>query len=125
CGVGELAATEALVELTERSLVMRAPGRGFVLLETLRAFGAEQLDRTGSTAVVRTRHAHHFVPRVERADARLREPGRAAIAEVDAMLPELRAALGWLLEQGDVERAGRLVAALLDYGIMRLRPDVL
>ena len=47
------------------------------------------------------------------------------IAEIDAALPELRAALGWLLDHGEVELAGRLVAALLDYGFLRLRPDVL
>ena len=47
------------------------------------------------------------------------------IAEIDAALPELRAALGWLLDHDEVELAGRLVAALLDYGFLRLRPDVL
>ncbi len=40
-------------------------------------------------------------------------------------IPELRAALGWLLDHDQVELAGRLVVALLDYGFLRLRPDVL
>ena len=46
CGVGRGDVATLLSELVERSLVQRAPGRRYVLLETLRAFGAEQL--TGS-----------------------------------------------------------------------------
>ena len=34
-------------------------------------------------------------------------------------------ALTWLVEQGEVERAGRLVEALRLYALLRLRPDVL
>ncbi len=47
------------------------------------------------------------------------------LAEIDAALPELRHALGWLLDHGEVEHAGRLVSGLWDYGFLRLRPDVL
>ncbi len=47
CGVDVGLATSALDQLVERSLVMRAPGRRYVLLETLRAFGAEQLSADG------------------------------------------------------------------------------
>ncbi len=125
CGVDDLTADLALAQLTERSLVMRVPGGRFVLLETLRAFGAEQLAATGRTDLVRERHARHLVPWAEAVDRRLPEPGRSAIAELDAAVPELRAALGWLVDHGEVELAGRLVAALLDYGFLRLRPDVL
>ena len=54
------------------------------------------------------------------------EPGHPGIvAEIEATLPELRAALDWLLAHGEVEPAGRLVAAAFDYGMLRLRPDAL
>ena len=43
CGVGRGRRRHLAVQLVERSLVQRAPGRRYVLLETLRAFGAEQL----------------------------------------------------------------------------------
>ena len=46
CGDRSTDDGDALASLVERSLVMRAPGRRYVLLETLRAFGAEQLAAT-------------------------------------------------------------------------------
>jgi tetratricopeptide (TPR) repeat protein len=117
--------TAALGELGERSLVGRTPDRRHVLLETLRAFGAERLAASGRAELVGARHAQHFVDRAERADRRMVQPGQAAVTELDEALPELHAALGWLLHHGEVELAGRLVSALLDYGTLRLRPDVL
>ncbi len=125
CGLDERSVSAALGQLGERSLVMRAPDRRFALLETLRSFGAEQLEAAGRTEQVRERHARHQVEWVERADRRLLEPGRTALADIDAAIPELRAALGWLLDHDEVILAGRLVAALLDYGFLRLRPDVM
>jgi tetratricopeptide (TPR) repeat protein len=110
----------------ERSLVMRAPYRRYLLLETVRAFGAEQLAAAGRAEAAAARHARHYVEWTEAADRRMLEPARTSvIAEIDDALPELRAAFGWLLDHEQVQLAGRLVAALLDYGLMRLRPDVL
>jgi tetratricopeptide (TPR) repeat protein len=91
----------------------------------LRAFGAERLAATGDADRVGERHAHHQVAWAEEADRRLHQPGVRVLAEIDAALPELRAAIDWLLAHDQVGPAGRLVASLLDYGIMRLRPDVL
>jgi predicted ATPase/DNA-binding SARP family transcriptional activator len=118
-------AQAALAELAERSLVMRAPHRRFVLLETLRAFGAERLDASGQRVEVGHRHARRLVEWIEDADDQLLVPGRGAIAEIDAALPELHAAFTWLVAQREAELAGRMVASLLDYGVWRLRPDVL
>jgi predicted ATPase/DNA-binding SARP family transcriptional activator len=125
CDLDRPTMTSALAQLTERSLVMRAPGQRFVLLETLRAFGAEQLAVDARLDEVAERHARYAVEWTEAADRKLLEPGYPAIAEIDATLPELRSALGWLLAHGRVDLAGRLVAALLNYGFTRLRPDVL
>jgi predicted ATPase/DNA-binding SARP family transcriptional activator len=127
CGVDAAAATAALHQLTERSLVTRTPDRRFVLLETLRAFGAEQLAAAGRAEQAGERHARHQVDWIERADRRMSEESgdHAPITEIDAAIPELHSALGWLLAHDRLELAGRLVAALFDYGFMRLRPDVL
>ena len=121
----EAAAGDALAQLVERSLVLRRPDRRYALLETLRAFGAEQLAASGRADIVAERHARHQVDWIEEADRGWFDSGRPLLGDIDAALPELRVALGWLLEHGDVDSAGRLVAALLDYGILRLRPDVL
>jgi predicted ATPase len=125
CGGDPAAVADALAQLVERSLVARAPGQRFVLLETLRAFGAEHLAAGGRRDIVAERHARHYVEWVEAADRWLSEPGRLIIPEIDAAIPELRNALDWLLERGEVDLAGRMVTALLDYGILRLRPDLL
>ena len=125
CDTDTETATAALVQLVERSLVLRTSDRRYLLLETLRAFGAERLAATGDAERVGDRHARYQVAWAEDANRRLVEPGPRVLAEIDAALPELRAAIDWLLAHDDAELAGRLVASLLDYGIMRLRPDVL
>jgi predicted ATPase len=119
-------AATVLDQLVERSLVMRAPDRRYVLLETLRAFGAERRVADGREDVAAERHARHFVDWVNDADRRLVTPdGDDALGQIDAALPELRTALGWLLDHDEPALAGRLVAPLLDYAFLRLRPDVL
>jgi predicted ATPase/DNA-binding SARP family transcriptional activator len=127
--VGELdaaTAVAALDQLVERSLVMRAPDRRYVLLETLRAFADERLVAEGRADAAAARHARHYLEWVEDADRRLADPrGADVLGEIDAALPELRSAVGWLLDHQQVRLAGRMVKALFDYGFLRLRPDVL
>jgi tetratricopeptide (TPR) repeat protein len=126
CGVDRTVITAALDQLVERSLVMRAPDRRYVLLETLRAFGVEQRAVDGRSDVASERHARHYVQWVEAAGRRRLESGpHGAIAEIDVALPELRTALDWLLGNERVGLAARLVTSLFDYGVLRLRPDVL
>ncbi|MDO3646316.1 BTAD domain-containing putative transcriptional regulator [Nocardia mangyaensis] len=116
---------ELLTQLVEGSLVMRYPGRRYVLLETLRAFGREQLRAEGRETIVDGRHAHFTVTWVEQANQRLALSGSSAISEIDEHIGELHRALDWLLAHGEPREAGRIVAALSDYGLLRLRPDVL
>ncbi len=133
--VGDVAAVSAmscdeaagvLDQLAERSLVSRAGGRRFVLLETMRAFGAEQLAVDARTDEVADRHAERAVERIEQAHRMLAvADGVNVLGEIDAGLPELRAALDWLLAHGDLDRAARLVVALQYFGYHRLRPEAL
>ena len=67
-------APEAVAQLAERSLVMRVPGRRYVLLETLRAYGAELLAEDGTADDVGRRHAFHVVEQIEAADRALIGP---------------------------------------------------
>src|SRR5690606_31753613 len=119
------ATRDALARLTEQSLVQREPGQRFVLLETLRAYGASVLAERGETEAVAGRHARHQAAWAEDADRRLLTGGPGVTSEIDAAIPELRSGLAWLLDHGDVEAAARLVVSLRDYGFFRLRPDVL
>ena len=125
CGADTGTVTAALHQLVERSLVMRAPRHRYALLETLRAFGAEQLAATGRTDEVGERHAIHQVEWLERARVRLTGSDGSPLTEIDDAIPELRTALTWLLDHDRIELAGHLVEALFDYGFLRLRPDVL
>jgi len=117
-------ATTRLAQLVERSLVIRAPGRRYMLLETLKAFGADQLRASGRAASIAARHAAYQAEWLDAAHARLMEPG-AGLDDIDAAVPELRTAFGWAIDHGRVELASRLVVRILDYGFFRLRPDVL
>jgi predicted ATPase/DNA-binding SARP family transcriptional activator len=120
------AAATALDQLTERSLVTRAPRYRYVLLETVRAFGAERLVADGRADLAGQRHARHHVEWIAAADQRMIDSARRReLTDIDAALPELRTALSWLLDHDQIEAAGRLVTALLLYGLYRLRPDVL
>jgi predicted ATPase/DNA-binding SARP family transcriptional activator len=124
-GIDSHDAARFLHQLAERSLVMRARDRRFVLLETLRAFGAQQLAAEGREDEIGRRHALHQLAWVEQADRRLIEPDSGVIPEIDEAITELRTAVTWLLDHGEVERAGRLVLSLMYYGFLHLRPDVL
>ena len=120
-----MATRRDLDHLVERSLVTRAGGGRYRLLETLRAFGAEQLVAGGRADDVAARHAEHQVAWIEQADEGLLEPDGTDLTDIDLAVPELRAALGWLLAHDRVEDAGRLVSAVTMYGLFRVRPDVL
>lgn len=123
-GLTEPEAAQVLADLAERSLLNRSPGRRYVMLETLRAFGSERLSDLGRSELVADRHAKHMVERLETAALGLLDPGPAAMDEIDASLPELHVALRWSVSRGDLDLAGRLAGAFLDYGLLRLRPDV-
>lgn len=115
---------EALTGLVERSLLQRT-GRRYLMLETLREFGAEQLEATGQRDEVAERHAHHQIGWVDAARHQARQPGAAGFVSIDAGVPELRNALAWLLAHGRVDDAGHLVVSLFEYCLLRLRPDVM
>lgn len=125
CDQDERSVADGLAELTERSLVMRAPDHRYVLLETIQAFGAELLEASGRRDEITDRHAHRQVARAEECRRRLFDVGIGVVDEIEGALPELQAGLDHLLARGDLHGAGRLVFALRSYGIVRQRPDVL
>jgi predicted ATPase/DNA-binding SARP family transcriptional activator len=124
-GLDDATAADRLARLVERSLVMRYPGRRYVLLETLRTYGRDQLVGGGRLDEVGDRHARFTVEWVQRAGRRLALAGSGSVRRIDDAVPELQRALDWFLDHDETEPAGRLVASLFDYGLLRLRPDVL
>jgi predicted ATPase/DNA-binding SARP family transcriptional activator len=118
-------AAASLRQLVEGSLVTRAGDGRYRLFETLRAFGSTRLAASGRADHVAERHARWMLAWAEEAELRLHLSHEPVIDEVDAAVPELREALDWLLVHGLPDHAARLVAALLNYSVLRLRSDVL
>src|SRR5262249_45846285 len=101
---------DCLGSLVDKSLLLaeEAPATEprFRLLETVREYALEQLRASGEEVSARDAHARYMLTFVDRVPARLRTDRHdRALAEHN----NVRAALGWLLERGEVDAAGRLV----------------
>ncbi|WP_067811244.1 ATP-binding protein [Actinomadura kijaniata] len=111
--VGEL--LDVLTMLVDKSIVRFDPsGPRYRMLDTLREFGTELLERSGEAPVLHERHRDHYAALAERAVAGRR--GDRQLAWVDRLQEEddnLRAALEWSLATPGQERAGLRLAVLL------------
>lgn len=90
--------------LVDHSLVRFQPGDGdprYVMLETVREYGLEQLTATGEEASARLAHARYLMKLTEDAYPELAMIGRfEPVIRIDAELGNLRAALDWLDQSG-------------------------
>jgi tetratricopeptide (TPR) repeat protein len=83
------------------------------MLETIREYALERLEASGEADALRLRHAAHYLTLAERAAEDLVGPAQAAaIAVLERDHGNLRAALRWAIESGDVGRSLRFGAAL-------------
>jgi len=119
---------EALRSLVDQSLVVQSDEAGeprFSMLGAIRDFALEQLEARGQADEARRRHATAFLALVENAEGDLRgaEEARAA-ALVGREFDNLRAAMTWILESGDVDLALRMVNAVFWYAFVRARDEV-
>src|SRR5262249_39322181 len=90
------------------------------LLETLREYALERLEASGEEGALRRRHAVYFMALAEEAEPELRGSKQARWLErLEREHGNLRAALGWALQQGEVELGLRLAAALYLYWDVR------
>jgi len=102
--------------LRDKSLLLTV-GEGRVgMLETIREYALEQLAASGEEATVRDRHAAYMLDLVERSQPYLRGSDQMCWRRrLEAERDNIRAAMAWLIGQRDMERAGRLAAALWIY----------
>jgi tetratricopeptide (TPR) repeat protein len=86
------------------------------MLQVINEFADERLDGEPDAEELRRRHAHHFLALAEKAEPELR---RSALRSWQYRLRRdegnLRAALRWAVEGGDVEVGLRTAGALWDY----------
>ncbi|MFD2765341.1 BTAD domain-containing putative transcriptional regulator [Micromonospora eburnea] len=115
---------DVLSGLVDKSLVEAAGGR-FRMLETVRAFAAEQLAEAGEAERFRRAHAAYFLDLARTGDARLRGPRQLDwLRRLDADRDDLHAALRQSVAVDDIGTALRMVAALSFYWWLRgLRTD--
>ena len=115
-----------LSTLVDQSLVMAETSgarTSYRLLETIRRFALGRLGDDEPDS--RKRHARHFGRVVEVEAARLLTPEEGdAVAALSRAYDNLRSAVGWAMEIGDVDTASRIVAAIPDWGYWRSRYEL-
>ncbi|HEX8510433.1 MAG TPA: BTAD domain-containing putative transcriptional regulator [Propionibacteriaceae bacterium] len=97
--------------LVRQSLVAPVEGGRFRLLESMRVYAREDLVGSGRLTDVQSRHAQHLLALMTAADQGLRGPDQQEwLIRVRASVPDLRAALDWLLGGADPAQGARLAA---------------
>ena len=103
---------ETLARLVDRSLVVADEASGAVryrFLETIRQYATDRLADAGESVATRTRHFDWFLDQAEGSPFDLFDPQH--VAWLADELDNLRAALRWSIQQGEVEAALRLANA--------------
>ena len=122
--VAEEDVLDLLASLVDKSMVQRErrSDERFMLLETLRQFGEEQLETRGDNHRCRDGHAHHFAQLVAETDQRIFGPDeRRCWAVFEAEWDNIRAGFTYSLEVGDLARAAGLVTGAFLYAFYAMR----
>ncbi len=124
--VDELDVLDLLVALVDKSMVQHDKARDrFVMLETLRQFGEEQLQTRNEATTYRDRHASFYRDLAIELDRRAFGPAEADVwARFEAEWDNLRVAFTHLRQQGDLPAAADIVLASYFYAAMALRFEV-
>jgi predicted ATPase len=92
----------------------------FRMLETIREYAIERLSEGGQLADTRTRHLERYVQLAETAEPELTRSGQALWLErLSEENDNIRAALAWSFESGQVELGLRLAGALVRFWSIR------
>jgi predicted ATPase len=115
-----ISVVDGVRSLVDKSLVVQAGAMGgearFDMLETLRQYAREQLAITGDERLTRRAHAAYCIVLAEEGNPHLTATEREAwLSRCDVEDDNFRAALDWLVEDGDAELALRLGLALFGF----------
>ena len=122
---GELDVFGIMAALVDESLLRQDEGLEgeprFRMLETVREYGLEQLERNGEGEETRNRLAAWSLILSQQIapDDYFGNMSSWSVARVGEELPNLRAAITWLLARGEATRALRLLVAAEDYWLQR------
>jgi len=114
---------DGLATLADHNLLRHEEVAGeprFAMLETIREFAIERLEASGEAPTVRGRHAATFLALAEEAAPHLvRREAPVWLDRLEREHDNLRAAIGWAIEQGDTDTALRMGTALWRFWQMR------
>jgi predicted ATPase/DNA-binding CsgD family transcriptional regulator len=119
---------DGIASLIDQNLVLQQAQRDgeprLMMLETIREYGLEVLEASGKSEDIRWTHAAYYLRLAEEAELQLSSPQQVIWFErLEREHDNLRATLGWLLEQGsDAQRselALRLGGALAQFWEIR------
>jgi predicted ATPase/DNA-binding winged helix-turn-helix (wHTH) protein len=112
-----------LSSLLEKSMLKAEgprEGRRFTMLQTIREYAFDRLEQSGEAASLRRRHAAFFCQFAERTESQLLGmQGSAGLDAVEAEIGNLRAAMGWSIENQALEVGMKIVASLRRFWISR------
>jgi predicted ATPase/DNA-binding NarL/FixJ family response regulator len=122
-GGGPAAVLGAVMGLLDKNLLRRSEGGGvetrFEMLQTVREYALERLAASGETETVRTAHSEYFRAFAEDAEAKLgSRDQRHSLQRLREEHANLRIALSWSIERGEVETALRLCCALARFWLL-------
>jgi predicted ATPase len=109
---------DTLQSLVDKSL-LRQTGERYWMLETIREYAGERLDRSDEAGELRDRHARHFLALAEEAEPHLPASRREWIDRLETEHDNLRAAFEAFEASSDAERALRLGGAVARFWLMR------
>jgi predicted ATPase/DNA-binding SARP family transcriptional activator len=114
---------DVLSRLVDQSLVVAETADDvprYRMLEPIRQYALELLERSGEAPRVRDRHAALFTSLAEQAHTELRGPGQVGwMRRIDQEQDNLRAAMAWALSSDDYETAALLGWALWPFWFYR------
>jgi predicted ATPase len=110
---------DGIAALLDKSLIRQEHDpRGearYSMLESIHEYAREKLEGSGQAQAVRHRHAEYFIALAERGERTLTGEERPvsddAVERARDELPNLRAALGWAFDTGELNLALRLVGS--------------
>lgn len=119
--VGSYDVLSLLSALVDKSLVqVNDPGDRYRLLDTIRAFAAEELAGSGEEGVTRDRHLSFIAQLGERAEQGMWTSAMVAwLGVLDAEHDNFRAALDWSLASGQLDAGARLLSDIGQFLLAR------
>ncbi len=118
---------DSLGRLAEQSLVRMRLGDDeprYGMLEPVRQYALEKLKESGEAEEVRRRHAGYYLALGERVGRKLKGPEQPTwLGRLETELDNLRAAMGWAIEHGEIETLAQTAWAMWKFWWLRGHRD--